>query len=352
MQDYPCASLGDLRERALEVASTCATESDACVGLPRSVLDPSWKREFDAFGLGCFPALDSQRFSLDHIIRPACDGLHAQIEVHLDKVTGVPVVAKRFPRLYLRSSPREYREAENSCEDPWTEIFLAVKLGQAPRVRGVLPCYGVYTDASGDALLLMEYASTGDVFEFASNLGDPGPEREAQAAQVLCSLLEAVARLHSMGIAHCDVSAENAILRNDNGTLEVALLDFAMAVHDVGLNSVTGTRGKLMYRAPEAVQEDAVYDARAADLFACGVVGYALAIGNYPWQSTAGGCKAFDYVLKNGMSRFFQKRSVLVGSAKVPVANILSPGFQAVLIALLDLNPVNRRDLTGMLLKV
>ena len=78
----------------------------------------------------------------------------------------------------------------------------------------------------------------------------------------------------------------------------------------------------------ETLQEDVPYDARAADLFACGVqrlrdsetgeshevltcsdsgasfatvtpvlgprcvievVGYALAIGNYPWQSTAGG---------------------------------------------------------------
>ena len=36
----------------------------------------------------------------------------------------------------------------------------------------------------------------------------------------------------------------------------------------------------------------AVYDARAADLFACGVVGYVLATGTYPWQSTAGDCKA------------------------------------------------------------
>ena len=39
-------------------------------------------------------------------------------------------------------------------------------------------------------------------------------------------------------------------------------------------------------------QRNAVYDARAADLFACGVVGYVLATGTYPWQSTAGDCKA------------------------------------------------------------
>jgi len=140
-------------------------------------------------------------------------------------------------------------------------------------------------------------------------------------------------------------------LRVENGEVEVALLDFAMAIHDTDLSSVTGARGKPMYRAPETLQEDVPYDARAADLFACGVVGYALAIGNYPWQSTAGGCKAFSYVQKNGLPRFFEKRSIAVGSSKVPVSQILSPGFQAVLAALLELDPAKRFDLSEMVLK-
>ena len=45
----------------------------------------------------------------------------------------------------------------------------------------------------------------------------------------------------------------------------MALLDFAMAVYDSDLSCVTGgARGKLMYRAPEATSEDAVFDARQA----------------------------------------------------------------------------------------
>jgi len=99
-----------------------------------------------------------------------------------------------------------------------------------------------------------------------------------------------------------------------------------------------------MYQAPETVGQDSVFDARAADLFACGVVGYILAIGNYPWETTAGTCKAFSYVQKHGLARFFEKRTVLVGSSKVPVSQILSPGFRAVLLSLLDLDPQKRRD--------
>ena len=90
----------------------------------------------------------------------------------------------------------------------------------------------------------------------------------------------------------------------------------------------------------ETLEEGVAYDARAADLFACGawlpaaqiwtcihklakprhiphgllalcvvseheVVGYALAIGNYPWQSTAGGrilvCRGSE-VWTNGLA--------------------------------------------------
>ncbi|OLP80275.1 DNA repair protein RAD51-like 3 [Symbiodinium microadriaticum] len=292
------------------VASTCATDFEATTALPRSVLEPHWSADFESFCWQSIPLIDPARFSLDHLIRPSCEGLHAQIEVHMDHALAKKVVAKRFTRAYLRDSPSAFRESDAFCgEDPWTEMFLAMKLGQAgpDRIKGVLPCYGVYRDASDSALLIMEWASGGDVFEFASSLGEPGPAREAQAAQVLCALLQTVSRLHSLGIAHGDVSAENAILRVENGEVEVALLDFAMAIHDTDLSSVTGARGKPMYRAPETLQENVPYDARAADLFACGVVGYALAIGNYPWQSTAGGCKAFSYVQKNGLARFFEK---------------------------------------------
>jgi len=339
----------------VEVASTCATEMDVCSGLAPSALDPNWKLGFDSFGWHSIPLIDPRRFSLDHVIRPSYEGLHAQIEVHMDHAEGRKVVVKRFSRAYLRDSPRAFRESDVFCgEDPWTEMFLALQLGQAGpgRVRGVLPCFGVWKDASDDVLLLLEWASGGDVFEFASSLGEPGPSREAKAVHVLCSLLEAVSGLHSLGVAHGDVSAENAIIRFENGDMEVALLDFAMATCGPDLSAVSGTRGKTMYRAPETIGDNVTYDARAADLFACGVVGYALAIGNYPWSSTEGGCKAFSYVQKNGLARFLQKRTINVGSSKVPVSEILSPGFQAVLGALLDLDPVRRSDLTGVLRKL
>ena len=52
-----------------------------------------------------------------HIMRPSTDGLHAQIEVHLDHLSGAKVVVKRFARcLDLRSllerKPQELPERQ------------------------------------------------------------------------------------------------------------------------------------------------------------------------------------------------------------------------------------------------
>ncbi|CAK9056242.1 unnamed protein product [Durusdinium trenchii] len=300
-------------------------------------LDGNIWKDFDSFNISNFSALEVERFEFHHVLR-ASDGVRAQIEVHSDLVEGTKVVVKRFPRAYLKDSPAEFRQSNHTLEDPWKEMFLALKLGapgSASQISGVLPCHGIFIHPSGDVMLFMEYATSGDLFDFATALGEPGPAREAVATQLLRPLVHVVLQLHQMGIAHGDISAENAILCEADGEVSVALLDFAMAVDTSKPRRFSAhgeARGKPMYRPPEEWS----VDVQGADLFACGVLGYALAIGNYPWQSTSGACKAFDYVKKKGLAQFFRKRMIPMGSGKVPVAEVLSPGFQEVLIALIE----------------
>lgn len=351
-------------DKIFEAASTCASDSDstlgvlrtissstcAAVGFGEGIRDVARTRWVDAERLCAvsFPPWDGKMFQLERVLRPVVDRRRCQIELVRNVVSDTRLVVKRFPRDRLCESPAAFRmHYPGDTEDPWQEILLAQQLGSvaSTRVKGVCPCYGAFTDERGDVLLASEWVPGGDLFDLASNLGPVGPEREAQALPILKSLLEAVTGLHKLGIAHNDVSAENALLRcGQDGQMEVVLLDFAMAVSGADLSAVHGVRGKLMYRAPETVAYDAVYDARAADLFACGVVGYALAIGNYPWMSTVpGACKAFEYARANGIPRFFQKRYVSQhGQQKVSVAKALSQRYQAILEVLLDMDPRNR----------
>lgn len=349
-----------------ELASTHASSLTGCGrhsrrgdGLTEKLLhsqlvrEESWQQGAASLSLDSLQDWDSDRFKGEKVLQESDGGHGAQISLYFDSVERKRIVVKRYPSELLGKNQEDFRRRhpDRALEDPWQEIYFQTKLGEeGPRkLDAVLKCYGAYRNEQCDGFLATEWCPCGDIFAFATGLGEPGPEREAQAAPVLRSLLQAVESLHRRSIAHCDISAENALLRFVDGSLQVVLVDFAMAVGG-NLSAVSGARGKLMYQAPETLKPDAVYDATAADLFACGVVAYALVTGSYPWESTDGRCKAFNYAAKHGIARFMHKRHLNIGDKKVSVTQVLSPGYQALLTALLDMEPEQRCDLSSVYL--
>ena len=220
----------DPQPRADTWASLCSTQCSEGLPLIKAVLhastvEQSWMPDFDSFCRESIPVIEQGRFKVEQVVRSFSEGSKAQIEIMSDRtIGGRKLLAKRFPRAYLQDDPKSFRTSDPcSCDDPWTEIFLAMRLGHgSSRVPGVVPCHGVYRDSREDVLLMLDWAPGGDVFQLAGNLGEPGPDREATASQVLCSLLEAVTALHRKGIAHGNVSAENAVLRMDGAEIQAA----------------------------------------------------------------------------------------------------------------------------------
>jgi serine/threonine protein kinase len=297
------------------------------------------------------PPWDAQRYRFERVIMPAPQS-GGQVELHLDRMTGQTVAVKRFPHVWLRDSPQAYNEAyPETLENPWQELEVSQSFGRpgAEHLAGVCFFHGAFRCANGDAVLASEYLPGGDLFELASNLGPPGPQRERQAWPMVMSLLDTVLALHKRGVAHGDVSLENIMLRRvpNSNAKQVVLVDFGMTVSG-NLSKATGTRGKPSYQAPEMFLQEC-YDARSADLFACGVVAYALAVGSYPWNSTRPGrCFAFDYAQKFGLEAFLQRRKISTGdnsNIKVPVGTILSSEYTRVMLRLLDFNPSRRQVL-------
>lgn len=210
-------------------------------------------------------------------------------------------------------------------------------------MAGVVECFGAFMNVSGDGLLVTEYVEHGDLFRRAGEIGEPGPARENQALPLLLSLLDGVIALHRRGVAHGDVSLENALWRK-GGNPEVVLVDFGMSVTgDIGdLSVVRGQRGKPSYQAPE-MHKKPTYDVRLADLFACGVAAYALAVGGYPWSSTrSGACRAFDYAEEKGIQAFLKKRSIIAGGERRSVSDCLSCLYRNLMIPLLEFHPTWR----------
>lgn len=90
----------------------------------------------------------------------------------------------------------------------------------------------------------------------------------------------------------------------------------------------------------------AVVDTFLADAFALGVVVFAMALEDYPWQSTSrGSCRLFDYAASFGLRRFLRKRRLRNRRSGEVIADTLSPDLAEVIEALLQLKPRKRASL-------
>jgi calcium/calmodulin-dependent protein kinase I len=136
--------------------------------------------------------------------------------------------------------------------------------------------------------IVTELARGGELFD---RLVERGAYSPAGAAGVMRELVDAVAYLHQMGIAHLDLKPENVLLKSDEtDASDVRLVDFGSA-RFVGPSSENGeelrTRGAAgatpAYAAPEVLRGDA-FDA-SADLWSLGVILYLLLTGTHPFDA-------------------------------------------------------------------
>ncbi len=143
-----------------------------------------------------------------------------------------------------------------------------------------LPKIWEAAEQDGYTAVLEEYIRGDSLSEFlAGGRFTPGKAREI--ALQLCSALWV---LHSMGIVHRDVKAENVILRGD----QAVLIDFdASRVFKDEISRDTQVLGTTGYAAPE--QYGIAQTDQRADIYALGVLLNILLTGRHPSKELAGG---------------------------------------------------------------
>lgn len=130
--------------------------------------------------------------------------------------------------------------------------------------------------------LVLEYANFGDLHSYVmSRRGLSEPE----ARWFFQQLMLAVDFCHQMGVVNRDIKLENTLLVGDTRPL-IKISDFGFSKDEHGQSAPTTRVGTVMYMAPEVVSNgpDAVYDAKKADVWSCGVVLYAMLTGKYPFK--------------------------------------------------------------------
>ena len=164
------------------------------------------------------------------------------------------------------------------------EARIMKRLGSKSRHIVRLSTYEEDAEA-GLIYFLMEHVEGKNLAEVLEDEGPLAIDRVVQVALQACDALIA-AHESDPPVVHRDLKLQNLMMtRDDDGSSRVMVLDFGIAkITDAEVDSrltTTGAIGTPGYAAPEQIRAETV-DGRT-DLFALGVILYALLTGRDPW---------------------------------------------------------------------
>eukprot|EP00123_Amoebidium_parasiticum_P010067 comp19871_c0_seq1/m.24020 comp19871_c0_seq1/g.24020 ORF comp19871_c0_seq1/g.24020 comp19871_c0_seq1/m.24020 type:complete len:321 (-) comp19871_c0_seq1:600-1562(-) len=154
----------------------------------------------------------------------------------------------------------------------------------------IIKTHATFTDHAS-IHIVQEYGGGGDLFTYVMS---NGPERdESRLKSIVAQLSSALTYLHyDVNIAHRDIKLENAVLLGGfDQNFQVRLVDFGLAAHIPPKGKLTlprGRTGTLAYLSPEALQVSqtgGLLDPRAADAWALGILCYACAFSQFPFET-------------------------------------------------------------------
>jgi BR serine/threonine kinase len=136
-----------------------------------------------------------------------------------------------------------------------------------------------YLQSPRHIYIVLEYASRGELFDY---LVEQQTLSEDKARNFLRQIIYGLEYLHSLGVCHRDLKPENILLDEH---LNVKIADFGFA-RFVKSNIAETSCGSPHYAAPEIIK-GIPYNGKAADVWSCGVILFALLAGYLPFDDTS-----------------------------------------------------------------
>lgn len=178
---------------------------------------------------------------------------------------------------------KEFRRRPEETEKKYSKRLTAeFCISSSLRHPNVIHTLDLLKDAKGDYCEVMEFCAGGDLYTLVLSSG----KLEVQEADCLFKqMMRGVEYLHEMGVAHRDLKPENLLLTT-RGALKITDFGngecFRMA-WETDAHMVSGLCGSAPYIAPEEYT-DKEFDARAVDVWACGVIYMAMRTGRHLWR--------------------------------------------------------------------
>lgn len=178
---------------------------------------------------------------------------------------------------------KEFRRRPEETEKKYSKRLTSeFCISSSLRHPNVIHTLDLLKDAKGDFCEVMEFCAGGDLYTLVLSSG----KLEVQEADCLFKqMMRGVEYLHEMGVAHRDLKPENLLLTT-RGALKITDFGngecFRMA-WETDAHMVSGLCGSAPYISPEEYI-DKEFDARAVDVWACGVIYMAMRTGRHLWR--------------------------------------------------------------------
>ncbi|XP_053595451.1 serine/threonine-protein kinase SIK3 isoform X2 [Microplitis demolitor] len=161
-------------------------------------------------------------------------------------------------------------------EENLAKIFREVHIMKRLRHPHIIRLYQVM-ETEKMIYLVTEYAPGGEIFD---HLVRNGRMSEPEARRIFKQIVLAVHYLHTHGVVHRDLKAENLLLDADNN---IKLADFGFSNEYTPGMPLSTWCGSPPYAAPE-IFEGKHYDGPSSDVWSLGVVLYVLVCGALPFD--------------------------------------------------------------------
>lgn len=178
---------------------------------------------------------------------------------------------------------KEFRRRPEETEKKYSKRLTAeFCISSSLRHPNIIHTLDLLKDAKGDYCEVMEFCAGGDLYTLVLSSG----KLEMQEADCFFKqMMRGVQYLHEMGVAHRDLKPENLLLTT-RGALKITDFGngecFRMA-WETDAHMVSGLCGSAPYISPEEYT-DKEFDARAVDVWACGVIYMAMRTGRHLWR--------------------------------------------------------------------
>jgi len=155
----------------------------------------------------------------------------------------------------------------------------------------LIDCFKIVSNGQTHICMILDLCDPNDLFDA---ICDNGAFKEEEAKKIMKSLFEAVKYLHQCGIVHCDIKAENILLKDG----KPILADFGLAefckINEKSLTEYCGSPGTT---APEVIK-NMPYGSKC-DIYSLGALTYFLLAGYRPFDWAEDPREERDAVLVN-----------------------------------------------------